>query len=266
MGKSEYDRGVNTFSPAGRLFQVEYALEAIKLGSTALGIRTSEGVILAVEKRVTSTLMDPSSIEKILEIDTHMGCAMSGLTADARTLIDHARVEAQNHWFTYNERMPVESNVHAISDLALDFSSTNKDKKTMSRPFGVALLVAGVDPVDGPCLWNTEPSGTYTKYAACAIGSAQEGATSLLNEQYNKDMTLADAEILALTILRQVMEDKLNCDSVEVSIVKKEPQAKDVRFTMRTKEEISDLINRLPAPTLPSLGQAAVRATAPTTF
>lgn len=112
--RSEYDRGVNTFSPEGRLFQVEYAIEAIKvslklresclaplidgqfkLGSTAVGIQTAEGVVLAVEKRVTSTLLEPSSIEKIMEIDQHLGCAMSGLTADSRTMIDHARVEAQ---------------------------------------------------------------------------------------------------------------------------------------------------------------------------
>merc|ERR1719390_530821 len=207
MGKSEYDRGVNTFSPAGRLFQVEYALEAIKLGSTALGIRTNEGCILAVEKRVTSPLIDPSSIEKILEIDCHMGCAMSGLTADARTLVDHARVEAQHHWFTYNERMPVESNVHAIADLALDFSDAGeKDrKKVMSRPFGVALLVGGIDPTDGPVLFNTDPSGTYVKYSAAAIGGAQEGATSMLQEQYNANMTMEEAETLALVTLRQVM-------------------------------------------------------------
>jgi len=252
MGKSEYDRGVNTFSPQGRLFQVEYALEAIKLGSTALGIRTNEGVILAVEKRLTSPLIEPGSIEKILEIDMHMGCAMSGLTADARTLIDHARVEAQNHWFTYNERMPVESNVHAISDLALDFSATDRkegERKTMSRPFGVALLVAGVDPVDGPSLWNTEPSGTYTKYMACAIGSAQEGATNLLQEQYNKDMTLADAEVLALTTLRQVMEEKLTSVNIEVAVVKKS----DSKFTLFSKQEVEALIARLPAPTLPTL-------------
>merc|ERR1712224_556181 len=193
----------------------------------------------------------------ILEIDEHMGCAMSGLTADARTLIDHARVEAQAHWFTYNERMPVESNVHAISDMALEFSDegNSKEKKNrMSRPFGVALLVAGVDPVDGPTLWNTEPSGTYIKYMACAIGSAQEGATSLLNEQYNKDITLADAGILGLTVLRQVMEDKLSSDSVELAVVKAMPNPKDVKFTMRSKEELEDLIRRLPAPTLPTLG------------
>merc|ERR1719235_902476 len=144
---------------------------------------------------------------------------MSGLTADARTLIDHARVEAQAHWFTYNERMPVESNVHAIADLALDFADDKGKKRVMSRPFGVALLVGGIDPTDGPVLFNTDPSGTFTKYLACAIGSAQEGATSMLQEQYNKDMTLKEAETMALTVLRQVMEEKLSKINVEVAKV-----------------------------------------------
>ena len=109
LTRSEYDRGVNTFSPEGRLFQVEYAIEAIKLGSTAVGIQTKHGCVLAVEKRLTSPLLDPSSVEKIAEIDGHIGAAMSGLVADARTLVDHARVEAQNHTFTYDEPVGVEA-------------------------------------------------------------------------------------------------------------------------------------------------------------
>merc|ERR1711972_963215 len=247
MGKSEYDRGVNTFSPEGRLFQVEYALEAIKLGSTAIGIRTKDGVILAVEKRITSPLIDPSSIEKILEIDTHMGCAMSGLTADARTLIDHASVEAQAHWFTYNERMPVESNVHAIADLALDFSDSDKDKKrVMSRPFGVALLIGGYDPVDGPVLFNSDPSGTFTKYNAVSIGSAQEAATSVLQDQYKESMTLEEAETLALTVLRQVMEEKLTKQNIEIAKIPTSTK----KFKICSQEEVTEIINRLPAPTL----------------
>mmetsp|Transcript_67934 Transcript_67934/g.153646 ORF Transcript_67934/g.153646 Transcript_67934/m.153646 type:complete len:262 (+) Transcript_67934:108-893(+) len=254
LSRSEYDRGVNTFSPEGRLFQVEYAIEAIKLGSTAIGICTKEGVVLAVEKRVNSPLIDPSSIEKILEIDEHMGCAMSGLTADARTLIDHARVEAQAHWFTYNERMPVESCVHAVADMALDFSDSDKDRKrVMSRPFGVALLVGGCDPVDGPMLFNTDPSGTFTKYMAASIGSAQEGATSMLQEQYNKDMTLAEAEILALTVLRQVMEEKLNSINIEVGAVRADTK----KFAIYSADELEALIRRLPAPTLPTLQTVA---------
>merc|ERR1712113_965329 len=199
-------------------------------------------------------LIDPKSIEKILEIDLHMGCAMSGLTADARTLIDHARVEAQAHWFTYNERMPVESCVNSVADMALDFSDTNKDRKrVMSRPFGVALLVGGVDPVDGPVLFNTDPSGTFTKYLACAIGSAQEGATSMLQEQYNKDMTIKEAETLGLTVLRQVMEEKLSKVNIEVATVRADTK----KFYLYNSDELDLVIKGLPAPTQPTLQSAA---------
>eukprot|EP01066_Platyproteum_vivax_P005893 Platyproteum_vivax@DN1778_c0_g1_i1.p1 len=252
--RSEYDRGVNTFSPEGRLFQVEYAIEAIKLGSTAVGIHTKEGVILAVEKRLQSPLIESTSIQKIMEIDKHMGCAMSGLTADARTLIDHARVESQNHWFTYNEPLSTESCVHAICDLALDFSdsSDGKRKRIMSRPFGVALLVAGIDK-EGPALWQTDPSGTYTKYFACAIGSATEGAASMLAEQYNKSLSLKQAEELALVILRQVMEEKLTSKNVEIASVSAATQ----KFKVYPAEELESLVAQLPAPTAPTVQQLA---------
>ncbi|XP_015760944.1 PREDICTED: proteasome subunit alpha type-5-like [Acropora digitifera] len=148
LTRSEYDRGVNTFSPEGRLFQVEYAIEAIKLGSTAIGIQTSEGVVLAVEKRITSPLMEPASVEKIVEIDSHIGCAVSGLIADSRTMVDKARVEAQNHWFTYNEQMSIESVTQAVSNLALEFGDDDAREGAMSRPFGVALLFGGVLGID----------------------------------------------------------------------------------------------------------------------
>lgn len=98
LTRSEYDRGVNTFSPEGRLFQVEYAIEAIKLGSTAIGICTSEGVILAVEKRITSPLMESTTIEKIVEVDKHIGCAVSGLMADSRTMIDRYVIHVIKHF------------------------------------------------------------------------------------------------------------------------------------------------------------------------
>lgn len=183
MTRSEYDRGVNTFSPEGRLFQVEYAIEAIKLGSTAIGIQTSEGVVLAVEKRVTSVLMEPRSIEKISEIDSHIACAVSGLVADARTMVDKARVEAQNYWFTYNEQISIESVTQSVSNLAMQFGEDEED--AMSRPFGTALLIAGVDE-SGPKLFHVDPSGTYMQYNAKAIGSGSEGAQTTLQEEYHK--------------------------------------------------------------------------------
>lgn len=218
MTRSEYDRSVNSFSPEGRLFQVEYAIEAIKLGSTAIGIQTKEGCVLAVEKRITSPLIVSSSIEKVFEVDKHVGCAMSGLIADARTMIDRARVEAQNHWFTYDELMKVESITSAVSSLALAFGEGASAEKTMSRPFGVALLFAGIDK-KGPSLYSLDPSGTYVQCDAKAIGSGAEGAQSSLGEIYHKDITLKEATEKALTILKQVMEEKLTANNVELATV-----------------------------------------------
>ena len=127
---------------------------------------TSEGVVLAVEKRITSPLLEQSSVEKIMEVDNHIGVAISGLTPDARTLVEHARVEAQNHRFTYDEPMRVESLTQAICDLALSFGEGGEENKSkMSRPFGVALLLAGCD-AQGPHLFHTDPSGTYMAYSA----------------------------------------------------------------------------------------------------
>mmetsp|Transcript_990 Transcript_990/g.1591 ORF Transcript_990/g.1591 Transcript_990/m.1591 type:complete len:262 (+) Transcript_990:36-821(+) len=241
LTKSEYDRGVNTFSPEGRLFQVEYAIEAIKLGSTGIGIQTSEGVVLAVEKRITSPLLEPSSIEKILEVDTHIACCMSGLVADARTMINHARVEAQNHTFTYDEPMMVESCTQALCDLALRFGEDRSGKKkedVMSRPFGVALLVAGIDE-KGPSLYHCDPSGTFIQYRAKAIGAASEGAQNALQEQYNNSLTLAEAKIMALAILKQVMEEEIKPTNIELCVVPMDTK----KFTVIGDEALAELIS-----------------------
>lgn len=237
MTRSEYDRGVNTFSPEGRLFQVEYAIEAIKLGSTAIGVKTKEGVVLSVEKRVTSTLLEPTSIEKVAEIDEHIGVAMSGLTADAKTLIDRARVETQNHRFSYNEPMPVESCTQALCDVALSFGDSDQEGG-MSRPFGVALLLAGWNSADGPVLYHTDPSGTFVQYEAKAIGSGSEGAQTALQEGYRKDMTLKEAEILALTTLKQVMEEKVTPTNVDIATVAP-------HYRLYKPSEVEEVISRL---------------------
>jgi len=239
LTRSEYDRGVNTYSPEGRLFQVEYAIEAIKLGSTAIGIQTNEGVVLAVEKRVTSTLMEPTTIEKIVELDSHIGCAVSGLMADSRTMVDRARVEAQNHWFTYNETITVESLAQATSNLAIQFGDSDDDGNAMSRPFGVAILFAGVD-YRGPQLFHMDPSGTFVQYDAKAIGSGCEGAQQALQETYHKSMTMAEALKAACTILKQVMEEKLDSSNIEIATITKERN-----FHMFTKDEVADIIKTI---------------------
>ncbi|KAJ5081784.1 hypothetical protein NUU61_010048 [Penicillium alfredii] len=269
IARSEYGKphpvppmplGPTTFSPEGRLFQVEYSLEAIKLGSTAIGVATSEGVILGVEKRVTSTLLEASSVEKIVEIDQHIGCAMSGLQADARNLVEHARVECQNHAFHYAEPLRVESTTQAICDLALRFGESGDDEESvMSRPFGVALLIAGHDE-DGPqlyvmafehfharlanlCLpfrYHAEPSGTFYRYDAKAIGSGSEGAQAELQNEYHRSLTLAEAETLVLKTLKQVMEEKLDSKNVQLASVTKENG-----FRIYNDEQMSQAVAQL---------------------
>lgn len=236
LTRSEYDRGVNTFSPQGRLFQVEYANESIKLGSTAIGIQTAEGVVLAVEKRIKSSLLIPSSVKKIVQLDKHIGAAWSGLAADARTLIDHARVETQNYWFSYDEKMSTKSCVQSVCDMSLNFG-----KGTMARPFGVSLLVAGVDDGTGPALYHTEPAGVATKYKAKAIGAGSEGAQTQLEEQYNSSMTLEEAKTLCLEILKQVMEDKINSTNVELAFVK----SGEGIYKLCGTEEVEEVIKKL---------------------
>ncbi|XP_053661873.1 proteasome subunit alpha type-5 [Anopheles marshallii] len=239
LTRSEYDRGVNTFSPEGRLFQVEYAIEAIKFGSTAIGISTPEGVVMAVEKRITSSLIEPSKMEKIVEVDRHIGCATSGLMADSRTLLDRARIECQNHWFVYNERMSVESCAQAVSNVAIQFGDGDDTDSAMSRPFGVAILFAGIENGE-PQLWHMDPSGTYIRFDAKAIGSGSEGAQQNLQEYYLPTMTIKEAINLALSTLKQVMEEKLNSTNVEVMTM----TPKEL-FRMFSKEEVEEYISNM---------------------
>jgi len=235
LTRSEYDRGVNTFSPEGRIFQVEYAIEAIKLGSTAIGICTKEGVVLCVEKRITSSLLEPKSIEKVFEIDSHIGAAMSGISADTRTLIEHARTECQNHRFTYNEPLSIESCAQSICDLALNFGEDG-NAAGMSRPFGVALLIGGWGD-KGPIMYHTDPSGTLVQCDARAIGSGSEGAQNALQEQYRPDMTLKEAEVVALSILKQVMEEKVVKTNVDVVTIAP-------NYHLYSEEEVQAIIER----------------------
>ncbi|NWY27405.1 PSA5 protein, partial [Pheucticus melanocephalus] len=205
----------------------------LQLGSTAIGIQTSEGVCLAVEKRITSPLMEPSSIEKIVEIDSHIGLPYFGHMGLMRIFI---WIFLQNHWFTYNETMTVESVTQAVSNLALQFGEEDADPGAMSRPFGVALLFGGVDE-KGPQLFHMDPSGTFVQCDARAIGSASEGAQSSLQEVYHKSMTLKEAIKSSLVILKQVMEEKLNATNIELATV--EP---GMKFHMYTKEELEEVI------------------------
>ena len=198
--------------------------------------------MLAVEKRLSSPLMVPESVQKIFEIDYNIGCAMSGILADAYTLVDHARVEAQSHRFTFREEIKVESVAQSVCDRALHFGEGDgsEKRKPMARPYGVALLIAGVDRT-GPALFHTDPSGTMFQYKAKAIGSAAEGAQILLQEQFHDNLTTDAGVKLALSVLKQVMEDKISATNVQVCTISSEVR----KFTTLSSEQVQAYLSSI---------------------
>jgi proteasome alpha subunit len=192
-----YDRGITIFSPEGRLYQVEYAREAVKRGSPSVGVRTEDGVVLVAGGRTRSSLQVADSVEKIHKIDDHVGMASAGHAADARQLVDFARRQAQVEGLRYDQQVSVETLTKAVTDNIQQYTQTGG-----ARPFGVALLVGGVS--DGePHLYETDPSGTPYEWKAVAIGANSSTIQDHLEEGYDEAMGLEDGFGLALEALAE---------------------------------------------------------------
>jgi 20S proteasome subunit alpha 5 len=185
-----------------------------------LGIVTTDGVILFAEKRPPSKLSISDSVEKLFEIERHIGFAVSGLVADSKVLVDFARSECQNHWFTFDELMPVKALAGSVCDLSLRFGEDgSKDSLVMSRPFGTALLIGGFDSF-GYHLFYADPSGTFTRYEARAIGSGSEVAQTALEEKYSTSLDFNQGLSLGLEVLKSVMEEKLTKDAITIATLR----------------------------------------------
>ncbi len=212
MPSMGYDRAITVFSPDGRLFQVEYAREAVKRGTTSLGIRYKDGVLLAVDKRITSKLVEARSIEKIFQIDDNIAASTSGLVADSRVLVDRARVEAQSNRVLYNEPIDIEILTKKICDFKQLYTQHGG-----VRPFGIALLIAGAN--DQPRLFETDPSGALIEYKATAIGAGRMRAMEIFEEKYKEDITKDRAIQLAMEIMNEVIEGKVSEVNIEIALV-----------------------------------------------
>lgn len=210
-----YDRAITVFSPDGRLFQVEYAREAVKRGTTTVGLKFQDGVALIVDKRITSQLIEPGSIEKIFKLDDHVGCATSGLVADARVLVDRARVDAQMNRVTYDERIELETLVKKVCDFKQTYTQYGG-----VRPFGTALLIAGVDG-KGTHLFETDPSGALMSYKASSIGAGRSQVMEVFEADYRDDLDQDKAIGLGLKALHRATEGKLNAGALEIGVVTK---------------------------------------------
>ena len=227
-----YDMAITQFSPEGRLFQVEYAIEAVRRGTTAIVCRNKNSVVFAVEKKGSELQEQTQGSEKIFKIDDHIGVAIAGLTADARVLIDRARVQAQINILNYDEKISVKDCTLNICEYKQLFT-----QNAGVRPFGVSFLIAGIDN-NGPSLYLTDPSGAMWGYKAFAIGSGANEARAYLEEHYKEDMSDEELKLLPLRTLKELMGENLNKDTCDVAYILKE----DKTFRLLSLEEKEKLL------------------------
>jgi proteasome alpha subunit len=207
-----YDRAITVFSPDGRLFQVEYAMELVNRGATIVGIRCAEGVVLGAEETV-EPLEDIEYSWKIFRVDEHIGGAIVGLSSDARILIDQARIYAQSNKLTYDEPIDVEVVTKRICDIKQLYT-----QHAGVRPFGVSMIFGGIDKA-GNHLFGTHPSGTYRGYKATALGAGRETVLAILKEEYREEIGLEEAKKLAVKCLTKALEARQLPPRIKISVI-----------------------------------------------
>ncbi len=230
-----YDRAITMFSPDGRLLQVEYAKKTVSQGSTAIGIVCSDGVVLVADKRIVDKLIIPETVEKIFQIDDHIGATLSGIVSDARVLIERAQLKAQQHRVTFDSPIDTVSIVKDVCAL--------KQVCTQSgglRPFGVSLLFAGID-IDGPKLFQTDPIGIYFQFFAAAIGEGETEIEEILEKEYDPKMTVEDGLKLAISSLYKVLDKNFSSERLDASYI----TTKEKKFVRLKKDKLDKLLKEI---------------------
>ena len=229
-----YDRAITMFSPDGRLLQVEYAKKTVRQGSTTIGLACSDGVLLVADKRIVDSLVVPESVEKIWQIDDHIGGAASGILSDARVLIERAQLKAQQHRVTYDSEIDTLTIVKDICDL--------KQICTQSgglRPFGVSILIGGIDNGDVK-LYETDPTGIFFQYRATAIGEGEVEVEDILHKEYKPEMAIEDGLKLSLKALKKVLGDNFNVGRIDAAYITK-TEKKLKRFPKSKIEKVAEV-------------------------
>lgn len=229
-----YDRGSTIFSPNGRLYQVEYAREAVAQGSPSVGVRTADGIVLAALRSIRGPLAVADSVEKLHEIDTHLGIATAGHAADARQLVDFARRRAQTDRLRYTEPMGVDPLAKALTDHMQEYTQTGG-----TRPFGTALLIGGV--TDGEArLYEADPGGAIFEWQATAIGADGDRIRSHLESGYESGQPIPDGVDLALSALAR--EEPRSPEEVTVARIREDGFSRDSPADRRAALDRLDLL------------------------
>lgn len=229
---ARYDRAITVFSPDGHLFQVEYALEAVRKGTLAIGVKGKDCIVLGVEKKSAAKLQDARTVRKVVKVDDHICLAFAGLTADARVLINRARVEAQSYRLTLDEKISV--------DYLTKFIAGVQQKYTQSggvRPFGISTLIVGFDAAEQPQLYQTDPSGTSSAWKATAIGRNSKTIREFLEKHY----TLTSGRDTVKLAIRSLMETvEAGSKSIDIAVMEK-----DTGLRLLTDEEVDALVKEV---------------------
>ncbi|ESO06904.1 hypothetical protein HELRODRAFT_185484 [Helobdella robusta] len=232
---SSYDRAITVFSPDGHLFQVEYAQEAVKKGSTAVAVRGTNVVVLGVEKKAVAKLQEDRTVRKIALLDDHVALAFAGLTADARILISRARVECQSYKLTVEDPVTVEYITRYIAQLKQKYTQSNG-----RRPFGLSTLIVGFDYDGTPRLYQTDPSGTHFEWKANAIGRSAKTVREFLEKNYSEEVAVSDRETIKLAVKALLEVVQSGSKNMEVAVMRK-----DQPLEIQNTDVIDELIKEI---------------------
>ena len=226
-----YDRAITVFSPDGRLYQVEYAIETVKRGTIALGIKTNYGIVFAADEKPRKFQIVEES-QKLFKIDKHIGIVAAGYIPDARGQVTDARFFSQSSKIVYDESVSVEAVAKHIADQCQQYT-----QYAGARPIGVALIIGGIDE-NGNSLFLTDPSGAYVPYNAVAIGAYSDKATEFLMKEYKSEVTLEESKILAVAAINLVSNDTTNSEQIKICQIKSDTK----RFEIVDKNQVTDLL------------------------
>ncbi|HLD98348.1 MAG TPA: archaeal proteasome endopeptidase complex subunit alpha [Candidatus Nanoarchaeia archaeon] len=211
-----YDRAATMFSPDGHLLQVEYAEKTVRLGSSSIGIVCTDGIVIVSDRRINDKLIVPESANKIYEIDTHMIASAAGILSDARVLIERARVLSQQNRLTYDSPIEVEEIIREIANVKQQFTQYGG-----ARPFGVSIMVAGIDLNNQPTVFSSDITGNYFSYTCMAIGENDERIKEMLRVKYDKNLNIEGGLRLALSIFKEILGKNFELSRFDAAYINK---------------------------------------------